>query len=34
LNWIYKDANLKIERKYQKYKQGFLRYNINNSLAS
>lgn len=34
LNWIYKDSNLKLQRKYQKYEKAFVRYNINNSLAS
>lgn len=34
LNWIYCDANLKLQRKYDKYKQAFDYYNINNSLAS
>lgn len=34
LNWIYRDANLKLQRKYDKYKQAFDYYNINNSLAS
>lgn len=34
LNWLYKDANLKLQRKYAKYQQAFIRYNVNNSLAS
>ena len=33
LNWIYKDAHLKIDRKYQKYLQLTNYYNINNSLT-
>ena len=33
LNWIYKDANLKILRKYDKYQQYLHDNNINNSLA-
>ena len=34
LNWIYKDANLKLERKYNKYQQALKNYNIDNSLVS
>lgn len=34
LNWLYKDANLKLQRKYVKYQQAFIRYNVNSSLAS
>lgn len=34
LNWIYKDADLKMERKYKKYQQLFEYRNINNSLAN
>ena len=34
LNWIYKDADLKLKRKYKKYQQLIEYYNINNSLAS
>lgn len=33
-NWMYQDANLKLQRKYQTYQEAFERYNINNSLAS
>ena len=34
LKWIYDDANLKLERKYDKYQQFLKYYNINNSLAA
>lgn len=34
LKWIYKDANLKLERKYNKYQQALKNYNIDNSLVS
>ena len=34
LDWIYKDANLKLDRKYEKYQQLLNDYSINNSLAS
>lgn len=34
LNWIYKDANLKMDRKYIKYQQLLDDYNINNSLTN
>lgn len=34
LQWLYKDANLKLERKYNKYQQILDYYNINNSLAN
>lgn len=33
-NWIYEDANLKLQRKYTKYQQALIDYNINNSLLS
>lgn len=33
LNWLYDDATIKMERKYQKYQQFLNDYNINNSLA-
>lgn len=34
LTWIYDDANLKLQRKYDKYQQALYNSNINNSLAS
>jgi hypothetical protein len=34
LNWLYADANLRLQRKYDKYQQAFIRYSINDSLAS
>lgn len=34
LNWIYEDASLKLQRKYDKYQQALYDRNINNSLAS
>ena len=34
LNWVYKDADLKLTRKYNKYQQFVSYYNINNSLAN
>lgn len=33
LNWIYKDANLKLQRKYNKYQQALCNYDINNTLV-
>lgn len=33
LNWIYNNANLKFQRKYEKYIDALESYNINNSLA-
>lgn len=33
LQWLYKDSNLKLERKYNKYQQILEHYNINNSLT-
>ena len=34
LNWIYQDANLKLQRKYDKYQQALDYCNINNTLVS
>jgi hypothetical protein len=34
LNWVYDNANLKLQRKYDKYQQALCDKNINNSLAS
>lgn len=34
LQWIYNDANLKLQRKYDKYQQALYDYNISNSPAS
>lgn len=34
LTWIYDDADLKLQRKYDKYQQALCNININNSLAS
>ena len=34
LQWLYKDSNLKLERKYNKYQQILEHYNINNSLTA
>lgn len=34
LQWIYKDADLKLQRKYNKYQQALYDYNINNSQVS
>lgn len=33
LQWVYNDATLKIQRKYDKYQQALYNYNINNSLV-